>query len=72
MIAGKLLLANRREIAIRTFRTTDELGLPRVAVFPAGRPYASSCFAAARKRPFGTLPGLCASLSLARATATSR
>ncbi len=35
MITGKLLVANRGEIAIRIFRAAAELGLPTVAVFPA-------------------------------------
>ena len=35
MITGKLLVANRGEIAIRIFRAAAELGLETVAVFPA-------------------------------------
>ncbi len=34
MLTGKLLVANRGEIAIRIFRAAAELGLPSVAVFP--------------------------------------
>jgi acetyl/propionyl-CoA carboxylase alpha subunit/acetyl-CoA carboxylase carboxyltransferase component len=35
MLDGKLLVANRGEIAIRIFRTAAELGMPSIAVFPA-------------------------------------